>query len=275
MPDLSYVNPNIHQIKNQEISIQVSPDGFSFCIRSSSDKTCLLFRQYKFNNILLIDELIRKTESILSGENYLNSGFEKVEVTFISQNSAIIPSEFFNKENLKKYFEFSHNLAELDELHFTQLPLIEAYNVFSIPGYFSQLFYSAFPNVVFNHQATRLINYGYQNQLKEPVIIIGLNSGFFDLVVFENNKLILSNSFQYTNATDLIYFFLYACKQLKIQIEKTNVVVFGEATSNHQLIEEIAAQVYEVIIPDLKNISTCKNFSQNQAAQFYNHFITF
>lgn len=275
MPDINYVNPQINQIKNQEISIQVGLSGFSFSIRSSAENKCLLFRNYKFSNILLLDELIRKAESIVATDNQLNATFVKAEVTFISQNSAIIPSEFFNPNHLKRYFEFTHNLAELDELNYSPLQCIDAYNVFSIPGYLSQIFYSLYPKVQFNHQATRLINYGYGLQTKEnPLVIIGLNSGFFDMVIFENQKLLLSNSFQYTNSSDLVYFFLYTCRQLKLEIDRLNVIAFGEAISNQELIDELAAQVNEVLIPDLKNITPCKNLSQKQLAQFYNHFLT-
>lgn len=273
MPDINFVNPNINKIKNQEISIQVSLDGFSFSIASAVDKSCLLFRSYKFEHILLIDELIRKTESILSSDDKLNYNFDKADVTLISQNSAIIPTEFFNTSDLKKYFEFSHNLAEFDEIHYTHLKEIEAYNVFSIPGYFSQLFYSNYPKVTFNHQASRLINFGYKNQSYSPRIIVGLNAGFFDMVIFDNNKLLLSNSYLYTTPTDFIYFFLYTCRQLKIEIEKTNVYAFGESILNRVLIEEIAGQVNEVIITDLNSPYACTNLTKKQLAQYYNHFI--
>jgi hypothetical protein len=273
MPEINYINPNLNSVREKELCVQLSLDGFSYSIVSALDKSCLLFRYYKFNNLMLIDELVRKTESVLSIDNHLNAEFSKVDITYISQNSSIIPSEFFTTENLKKFFEFSHNLAEYDELHYSPLPAIDAYNVFSIPGYLSQIFYSTYQSVKFNHQATNLINYGIKNTVENPVILVGLNSAFFDLVVMENNKLVLSNSYQYTTQSDLIYFFLYACKQLKLDFEKANVYAFGESLTNHLLIDEIASQVNEVIVPDLKSLSSCKNLSSNQVAQFYSHFI--
>ena len=275
MPEINFVHPQINKIKNQDISIQVSLDGFSFSIRASEDNTCLLFRHYKFSNILLFDELIRKTESVISSDNMLHAVFSEAVVTLISQNSAIIPEEFFNPGHLKKYFEFSHNLAEFDELNYSQIQAIGAYNIFSVPGYFSQMFYNLYPNVIFEHQATRLINFGKKNIKANlpPLVIVGLNPGFFDLIIFENEKLVLSNSYQYTNTTDLIYFFLYACRQLKLEIEKLKVLIFGTATQNNLLIDEIASQVDKVIVPDLNIVPLCRNLTSKQAAQFYNLFL--
>jgi hypothetical protein len=274
MPEIDYINPQINTIKNQEIYFQVSNSGFSFLIRSAEDKKCLLMRHYEFKNVLLIDELIRKVEQIISVDTQIGSKFVKAEVTFISQGSTLIPQEFFKPEYLKKYFEFSYNLDELDELHYTFIPCITAYNLFSLPNYLSQVFYTLHPNIKFNHQATQLINYGNSLVVNNlPLLIIGLNKGFFDICIFENKKLVLSNSFQYTNATDLAYFLIYTCKQLKIDLEKINTYIAGEAISEHKFIDEIAQYVNEVIVPDIKTVSVCSNLTSTSIARFYNLFL--
>ncbi|MBN2486961.1 MAG: DUF3822 family protein [Bacteroidales bacterium] len=274
MPEINYVHPQINQIKNQEISIQVSLSGFSFSIRPATEKKCLLFRHYKFSNILLIDELMRKTQQILSDDSKLHSAFTKAEVTLISQNSAIIPAGYFKPENLKKLFEFSHNLGEFDELHYTFLPETEAYNVFSLPGYFSQMFSSAFKNVHFGQQASKLVKLGHQHSTAEqPVIVLGLNSGFFDMIVFDNHRLQLANSYQYTNTTDFVYFFLYACRQLKIETEQAKVLLYGQAIDNQALVEELAAHINQAIIPDIETDCGSLGVTPKQVSQFYSLFL--
>lgn len=269
MPDISFVNPLINNITDQEISIQVCLSGFSFSIRSSKNNQCLVFRHYEFKNIMLVDELIRKTEQIISEDSYLNNRYNAAEIIYISQHVTLVPKEFFNQENLKTYFEFNHNLAELDEIHFTYIQDINAYTVFSIPNYLSNAFNNISSATKFEHQSSQLIRLGYKKQEKVPVILLSVHKGFFDLVIYEGQKLILSNSFQYANTMDFIYFYLYAIKQLKIDSSTARLYILGNDINNRKFMDEIELKIGKTIIPEFSLSGICQNLSKVQAAQFY------
>ncbi len=273
MPEINFVNPVINNITDQEISIQVSLGGFSFLIRSTENKQCLAFRNYEFKNILLVDELIRKAEQIISEDNFLNNKYKAVDIYYISQHVTIIPQEYFSPENLKTYFEFNHNLAELDELHYTYIQEINAYNVFSIPSYLSNAFYNLSSRLKYDHQSSQLIRLGHRKLLNNrPLIILGVNKGFFDLVVFERGGLVLSNSFQYANTMDFVYFYLYALKQLKIDGSAVQLFILGNDLGNRRFMKEIETKIGKTSIPEFSLTGICQNFSNLQAARFYTHF---
>jgi hypothetical protein len=274
MPDINLVNPQINNITDQEISIQVSLGGFSFSIRSAKNKQCLVFRHYIFKNIMLVDELIRKVEQIVTTDSYLSNNYSSATVYYFSQQVTLIPEEFFDPLNLKTYFEFNLNLGELDELHYSHLEEIKAYNVFSIPNYLANILYPISPNIIFEHQSTQLIRLGNSYLTpKKPVILIGINKCFFDLVVFDDNKLTLSNSFQYSNTMDFIYFYLYALKQLKTNTANSTIFVLGSNLNKRKFIDELENQIGPVEIPRFKLPGICRNLTLAEAAQFYNLFL--
>ena len=273
MREINFVDPKINNIEHQEISIQVGLSGFSFLIRDI-EGNCLALKSYRFKNILLIDELIRRISLLISNDPVFNNKFTKSKVFYISQKSTLVPEEFFNPEHLKKYFEFSQNLNELDELHYNYLPKIQAYNVFSISNYLTSIFYSLGLSPAYYHQATNLISYGaHTSGQTRAHAIISLNKTFFDIIVFERGKLMLSNSFEFTNPMDFIYFFLYTFQQLKIDLKNLSVEVLGDISERENLIEEIAKHTAPPLLPSLSVPSLCKNLSQTDSLYFYNLFI--
>ncbi len=276
MQDISFVNPLINKIKEQEISIQASLSGYSFYISSAIDHKCLHFKHVAFRNIMLVDELFRKIEQLTEELAYLDKKFEQVNISYISQNTTLVPQEYFDPSQLKSLFEFNQNLGELDEIHYSFIPEINAYNVFSIPNFLSNIFYSKGQKSSFNHQTTNLIKLGYEKMMETrelPCIILGLNKTFFDMVVFDDSQLILCNSFSYTNSMDFIYFYFYTLKQLKIDEKKCKTFILGEMISEKNFIDEIGKQISHVSVPKIKKSGICQNMHDNEIARFYPLFI--
>lgn len=276
MPDFNYVNPKINNIDKQEISIQISLSGFSFIIRDSETQLCLLFRHYAFNNLLLIDQLIRKVEEIVSQESVFRNSYVQSNLIYISQKATLVPEDFFDTSHLKKYFEFSHPLDELDELHFNVVNTIKAYNVFSVPNYLSGVFYPLLPNIKFYHQATKLIDFGMTTGDAEKYkAVVGLNSTFFDIELYEDNQLLLSNSFQYSNSMDFIYFYMYTCRQLKIETTDMIVYFLGHSLKKNEIVHELNKLVKRIVYPNFTKNLHCRSLNNTDMLKFYNLFLPF
>jgi len=272
MSDIKYTSPLLKYTQYKNAIISISPDGFTFSVHSPDVKHILLFNHYKFNNLKLEDELLRKVGLIIQNEPLLKEKYMKVDVAFISQKSTLVPQEFFSKENLKKYFEFSQNLDEYDEIHFTHIPEIDAYSVFTLPNILSNEIFSIQPDVTFHNQSASLIQSGIKKKNKTSLsAVIGFNSDFFDLVIFQQNKLALYNSFQYANSTDLIYFFLYACQQLKIDHKDIVLTAFGEAINEKNLLKELKKYVKEIEKPSITLPFEIKPLHKEDFVKFYLH----
>ncbi len=268
MPDIHFVNPRFKNIDKKEISIQVSLGGFSIFIKAAESGECLILKSHSFKNIHLEDELFRRVLEIANNESLLNEDYLKAEFTYIHQKATLVPADFFNPENVRSYFEFNHTLGEYDELHHKYIQAIEAYCVFSIPNYLSNLFYSKLPGVSFSHQAVKLINNGKRSSQKGYHASVCMNAGFFDIAIFDDNRLLLYNSFQYTNALDFIYFFLYPLKQLKIDTHQLSVTLFGEPRTCQEMKHELKALVRNIQSPEFPDIK-CSSINPLQMAEHY------
>ncbi len=251
MPDINYLSPKYNKIIDKELSIQLSLNGFSFLVRSSDETECLAYKHYKLKNIKLIDELIRKADSIIASELLLSKEYKSATACFINQKATLIPEEFFDVNNLRKLYEFNQNLGEYDELNYNQISSAGAYTVFSLPNYLSNSFYNVLPNIKFKHQSSKLIDMGIK-QSSSINVVLGLNSGFFDMAVIEQKALLLYNSFEYTNPQDFIYFFLYPLFQLKLEPAAITVSIVGEESNNKAIVDILKSKVHSINYPRSK-----------------------
>ena len=250
MHDISYIDPSLKKTLNKEISIQISLNGFSFYIKDERSKE-LAFRHYSFKGIFLTDELIRKTSEILDEDTTLHADFTQTQVIYVSQKSTLIPSDYFEPQSAKKAFEFNQTIEELDEIHYTHLPFINSYNIYTIPNYLANELSKKFNNKVqFNHQGSKLLALSYKIHAKNPglKLFVNINKGFFDFAIFSENNLKLYNSYQYVHQTDFIYFLLYACKELKLDAHNEKFVFMGEHSDNDVLFTEVQKYLGEIIM---------------------------
>lgn len=240
MPAINLIDPSLKNFDRTILSIQVSLDGFSFCIRSKEDRVLRAFRYYNFPHVALQEDILNKCHEILQKDELLRLPQDQVRVCYFSRKSTIVPAAYCKSDGYKKILEFNQPIDELDEIHSNPLPECEANLVFTVPTYFAGLISSKFGKVCYINQAAPLIQKSLRiSETQSRFISIQLNREFFDIVVIEEGKLKLYNSFLFVSATDLLYFILYVCKQLDIKLSKTPILLCGEHVEDEKLINEL------------------------------------
>lgn len=240
MADISFVDSSIKKTLYKEISIQLGLNGFSFLILSETKK-CLAFKHYTFQGIFLVDELIRHTSQLIEDDNNFQANFNKINLTYISQKSTLIPKHLFEPANAKRCFEFNQSLDELDELHYNNISEINAVNLFALPNYLANEFNSQLNGEInYFHQGTHLILKAFEiHRLnKQLKFFVNVNKGFFDLAIIDEGKLKLYNTYPYVHQTDFVYFLLYAAKELGYDASMLDFVFMGEHAGNTHLLDE-------------------------------------
>jgi hypothetical protein len=252
MPEINLVDSSLNNYLDElELSLQVCPGGFTFCLHSSVDKQIRAFRHYKFVGTLLMEDLLQNTGDILQKDELLRLTFKTARVIYSGRKSTLVPSVFVRDEYLKRILEFNQPLDDLDEVHLNPLSGCGSHLVFALPTYFAGLISEKFKNTVYYNQATPVLTYALSHidVMDKNIIYLQLNKEFFDMVIIQERRLTLYNSFLYVNSTDLLYFILYACKQLKVDTAQTPFLLVGEYASDPSLTKELTDY-----IPNLRSI---------------------
>jgi hypothetical protein len=158
MPEINLVDQTLKNYHNQtELSIQVSLNGFSFCISTLPDRTIRAFKSYRFEGVVLLEELISRTNDILRQDELLRLPYQKMRVMPFNRTSTLIPHELFRPEQLKKLMQFNQPLDDLDEIHFNTIAYCSSNLVFTVQTYLAGIFTEKFKAPLFYNQAASLI----------------------------------------------------------------------------------------------------------------------
>jgi hypothetical protein len=232
MHELSLVDYTFEKERTNQyhLSIQSGLNGFSFCIFDNLQQKHIAFRKYVFETSQLLENYLAQLDEIFKNDDLLKFQFASSAFLYLSQKSTLIPETYFNKNELKSYFEFNHSIDMLDEIHYNYLPSVNAYNVFALHSAITNEVCNQVKGIRFYHQALPFIekilqlNSGFTKQ----VITICLNYSFFDLTVTSGNKLFLYNTFQYGSKEDLLYYILFICRKFNLNPGETDLFLSGE-----------------------------------------------
>jgi hypothetical protein len=253
--------PSLKTIKENKLSIQFNLDGFSFSIYNTPSKKEVYFREYVFENSQNSPEnLLLKIETIFKTDAYLQNDF--IAVTVIHQNnlSTVVPNRFFDKKKLAFYLNFNIKTLATDFITFDDLGTLNAKNVYVPYVNINNYLFQNFGEFEYKHHSTVLIEKLLKNNTtKEKTMFVNVSKTSLDIVVLENEKLLLSNTFSYNSKEDFIYYVLFVAEQLNLDVQEFPLFLMGEIN--------LKSKMYKITYKYIKNVS----FLESTSA-IYNEF---
>jgi len=212
---------DINSTENYELSIQVSPDGLSFCLLDSIRNKFILLRSFgaeenKNFNSDKISELLHK-------DDFLTKRYKKVNCVMSSSKFTLVPSALYDPGKKDEYFTFNHNLEEDNNILVDKTGDPDAFLVFSASRSITQVMNSYYPGVYLHHHIKILLDHtcSTRKSISGNYIHVHIERDFFNLIVFNDNALKFCNSFVYRNISDILYYVLNTFKNLDIKQEET------------------------------------------------------
>jgi hypothetical protein len=249
MHDFSFIDEtlDINITNTYHVSIQVSLNGFSFCILDTVHNKYIALKHYEFGKKdTTFENNIKLT---LRDDEFMNQEYKSAGLIFTTRKSTLIPAPLFNKKYLKEYFSFNHNLDESEKIYYNHLRNTDAYVVFALPGYLPDIINHHFPKINIYHQSTPFLENILRNHKKKPdkhIVFLNADNELFDIAVVHLKKLKLYNCFYYKNENDLLYFVLYMYEHLKLDPEKSDLCIAGKILKS--------SKHYEILNKYIRNI---------------------
>ncbi|MEA3316725.1 MAG: DUF3822 family protein [Bacteroidota bacterium] len=231
MQDFEYIDETLDTSLTQSyiLSIQVSLNGFSFCILDKVRKKYIVLKHINIDHNLHQEDFLDTLEDIIENNELLNNNnFLSSKLIFVNNKSSIIPTSLFNKNDLIKYIKLNHHINELDEIHYQKLSYINAYSVFTIPNLVANIFAKKFKNIKFYNQNIPFINFAMLKHHNDNAkVSVNFNNDNIDIAVIKNGELLLSNNFKLKNISDATFYIMYVFKQLELNPEKNHLFLSG------------------------------------------------
>ncbi|WP_339881912.1 DUF3822 family protein [Polaribacter vadi] len=234
--------------KNIALSIQFSLDGFSFCVVNSLKNNIVYFKEYQFKETQNSPEsLLEEIKVIFKNDANLQLEYNNVTVIHENNLATLVPNQFFNEDSLANYLSLNIKTLKNDFITFDEIDIIDAKNVYIPYVNINNYLFQNFGEFEYKHHNTILLEKLLKvNTSDKKVMYINVSKNTFDLIVLENNKLILSNSFSYISKEDFIYYVLFTAEQLQLDTMDFQLYFMGNITK--------LDAIYKITYKYIKNV---------------------
>jgi len=265
-------NNKINQNVNNTLSIQVSLSGLSFCILNTDTNTITFFKHIKFEKKLTPPDTLDKLIHCFNTEEALQQNFKFVKIIYENELSSIVPKPLFKKDYMADYLKFNSKILKTDYITYDAVLANDSINVYIPYVNINNYIYDRFGAFEFKHYSTILIEtiLALEKHSSSLKMYANVCESHFEIIIVENNKLKLYNTFEYISKEDFIYYILFTAEQLQLNPEEFQLILIGNINKADALYKMAYNYIrnVEIYIPKHEF-----NFNKESKSQLLNEFI--
>lgn len=257
-------NNQPHNLLNK-LAIQCSLEEFSFTILDSQTNEILSFENYPFETKIENPTALQSCiKNIFSLEPLLQQDYSEIILLHQNEWSTIVPDVYFDEKLLKDYLKYSIKVFDNDFIAYDELPIISAKNVYIPFVNINNFIFENFGEFTYLHTSSVFLkNILTESTSEENTMHVHFFKSTIHIVVNQQNKLILSNHFNYQTKEDIAYYILFVAEQLKMDNNVFSLTLYGnisEESDAYQLLYQyvrniqISNQNQSIIFSHIKNL---------------------
>jgi len=265
---------DITEKKYKKLSIQVSLTGLSFCCFDTLNNTVSSFKEIhfeQFNKNLKVEDLFANA---FDEHPELQEQYDDVLVIHSNNLSTFVPAPLFDENYLGSYLQYNTKVFETDFFAFDEISNYEINAVYIPYVNMNNFFIDKFGSFEYKHANSILVTklLDASKNIDSKKMMVHFNSTHFEIVVIQNQKLLLFNSFEYQTPEDFIYYILFTAEQLNLNPENFPLELIGNITTESPFFKIAYKYIRNVSLIDVEDLRWNNYFSE---AENRNHFILF
>ncbi len=255
---------------NQELSIQVSLSGLSFCIRHKDSNTITYLKSIVFENKVNPIELLDKLKHVFNTEDVLHDIFNAVNMIHVNDLSSLVPKALFNEDYLADYLKFNSKILKSDFITFDNISINDSVNVYVPYVNLNNFIYDQYGSFTYKHSSTVLIEniLVLEKNAVDTRVYAHICQDHFEIIIVNRGELLIYNTFEYNTKEDFMYYLLFTAEQLQLNPETLHLVFLGDINKDSEL--------YDISYKYIRNVSFGNRFDsynyKNQPTTNYSDF---
>ena len=263
---------NITDKNYNKLSLQVTLNGFSYCICDTLNNKLVALKEINFNifpESSKVEDLYWKA---FNDYPELKEKYDEVIVLHDSNLNTFVPTALFDEEFLGSYLQYNTKVFETDFFAFDALPNYEMNHVFIPYVNINNFLFDQFSTFNYKHVNTILVSklLELSKNIDEKQVFVHFSKNKFEIIVVQNQKLLLFNSFDFVTKEDFIYFLLFTIEQLNLNPEHFKLQLLGLISEESELFEIAYKFVRNVSLLDVSIIKHNNDLSKDDILK---HFI--
>lgn len=226
---------NKAETSSNKLSILVARDGLSFCASTESVQKITHLVEKKFESNLNPSELLREIEIAFEQSDMDMNKFDQVRVVFSNELYAFVPQAFFKEESLSNYLKFNTKILPTDFITYDDLTPYGMNNVYIPYANINNYFFEKFGSFEYRHANSVLAESLLKQEQKSGTeVYLHVYFKHFDMLVIQDGKMHLCNTFSYETPEDFIYYILFVAEQLKLDPQEFTLNFIGDLSEDSE-----------------------------------------
>lgn len=266
-------NMNITSKKYKKLSIQVSLNGLSYCCFDTLNNTITSLKEVHFDTEKTnkIEQLFEET---FKNNPELKDSYDEIMVIHNNNLSTFVPAALFDENFMGSYLQYNTKVFETDFFTYDQISNYQMNSVYIPYVNINNFLIDTIGSFDYKHANSILIEkiLDASKNNDEKKMIVNFNKGHFEIIVVQNQKLLLFNSFEYETPEDFIYYLLFTAEQLSLNPESFQLELLGTIEKNDPFYNIAYKYIRNISFVDVNFLQEKNNFS---TAQNQKHYILF
>jgi hypothetical protein len=163
--------------------------------------------------------------------------FHAVKVAFSNSLTTLVPNAVFSSKETVTYLEKSFRIPYNHYLLTNELLPLRCQNIYATPIPIYNLLQDAYNQVEYFHVATLLLSVWQEQAVnfQKKTVFVNVYTNYFQVGVFEREKLFLFNTYEYKASKDFLYFVLLVFDQLKLDPEQVPLFLSGDIMQQSEI----------------------------------------
>lgn len=265
---------NIAEKKYKKLSIQVSLTGLSFCCFDTLNNTVTSFNEVHFETFHKATKIEELFADAFRDYPELKDSYDEILVIHNNNLSTFVPEPLFDENFLGSYLQYNTKVFETDFFAFDEIPNYQMNAVYIPYVNINNFFIDQFGAFDYKHANSILVSkllVASKNK-DDKKMFVHINTGHFEIIVVQNQKLLLFNSFDYNTPEDFLYYILFTAEQLNLNPENFALELIGNINTESDYFKIAYKYIRNVSLIDVEDLRWNNYFSE---AENRNHFILF
>jgi len=249
MSDTSIVSKNY-----KKLSLQVALNGLSFCIFDTLHNSVKEIQEVKFNHTQSLEDQLWRT---FVDYPQLTRTYDEIVVLHDNNLNTFVPKSLFQEEAIGSYLQYSTKVFETDFFAFDEMEPYDMNNVHvpyvNVNNFLVDQFGSFDYKNVNSVLVAKLLDFS-KNKIDKQVYV-HLQETHFEIVVTNQSKLLLYNSFEYKTPEDFVYYLLFTMEQLQLNPETIQVNLLGKIAENDACFDIAYRYIRHIALLDVSDVA--------------------
>lgn len=237
-------NIDLAYSESYDLSIRLTPDGFSFCIHAADDPSIFHYQETGLGSKFSYTENVKR---LIFDFGFFSQPFHRTRVTVVSPRYTLVPGIFFDPKRAKELFRYNFHAVKGVVLH-DEVVSDSCHLVYHLDEEVHSFLSRNLWNPSFGHHASALLPFFNTRAAREKgrSCFADFHDEHVSVACFDGKRLLSSNMFPAIHPRDTLYYITNVWEKSAFDQTEDTLFLSGNLSPRQDAVEGLKGWVRNV-----------------------------